>query len=315
MAAIGITAGDTSDLDCAANAVKAMGTGARGLKAVKDFAKTCAQSIDPRFEEMHPEHILAAGKPHIGNTPSSFIANPGIITPADWRHGQSMVDTGLLTKDELNSFYNLLGLLHHKQAEIAMDYRSSPTAVNRMRAARLNAETGTVPAVMLVHALARKPGLRKDAVQGCMDMDSLRRHYPNLCRAFPMIQKIDDQGDIALDLLEEIRTGRPSTNYIVAKAHELGGLTHESGRLTPAIAVRMHHTYNGGASRISVSELPDSLVRGLEATDREFRQQAETFNPLTRKLLLTSWEHGLRNGIKPAANERRDPLHPALGRA
>lgn len=317
MAAIGVSAGDTSDLDSAGSIVKTMGSGAVGLHALKGCAKTYAQSIDPRLEDMSPEDILAAGKAVVGNKRSPFIDNPSIITPKDWSNSALITHAGLLTGDELTSFYNLLGVLHQQQAQTALDYRTAPTAANRMKAAHLNAEIGTIPSVMLVHACVKKPGLREDAKNGAMDMAALRKHYPNLCRSIPLIQKIDDQADIALDLLEEIRTGRPTPNYIVAKAHQLGGLTHESGRLTPAIAVQMHHTYDKGASRMPVESLPASLVRGLEATDREFREEAATFNPLTRKLLLTGWEHGLKNGIKPAANERIDPLRttPALGRA
>lgn len=304
MAAIGVSAGDTSDLDSAASIVRTMGSGATGLHAIKNCARTYSKSIDPRLEEMEPEAILAAGKAAIGNQRSPFIANTDIITPQDWKNNRLMVDAKLLTEEELNSFYNLLGTLHQQQAKTALDYNTSPTVGHRMKAAHINAEIGTIPSVMLVHAAVRKPGLREDAKNGAVDMQSLRKHYPNLCRSIPLIQMIDDQADVALDLLDEIRTGRPTPNYIVAKAHEMGGLLHESGRLKPAIAVQLHHTYNGGTTRMPVESLPAALIRGLEATDRDFRQQAETFNPVTRKLLLASWEHGIRNGIKPAANER-----------
>jgi hypothetical protein len=314
MAAIGVTAGDVDALTnatTAKHALRTLGTGSKGLHAIKHSTETLVKSIDPRLEEMSPEDILGAGAAHIGNRKSPFISNPSIITKDEWQKLELLVEHKLLTENELVSFYNLLGTLHQKHAHAALEYKANPTAANRTHVVRLNHDAWTAPAVMLVHSACKKPALCADAENGLLTMNSLRKSYPNLSKAIPLIQMIDDQSDVVLDTMDEIRTGRPSANFILAKAHEQGGLLHESGRLSPSVVVHSSRAFRD-SPRIAINALHPALQRGLEAADKEFRNEAASFNPLTRSLLLASWENGLKQGIKPAQNERLDATRLAL---
>ena len=292
------------------NGLRIAAQGTEGLKAYKDAASVLIKQIDPRLEAMSAEAILAAGEAKTGNTLSGFTANHAIVSPEEQEILNRAANYKAFNEKELFSLTNVLAMLHQDVARATISYQKSPNAKDRLRIAKLNAEMGFVPVALVCHMLEKKPSVVEAAVKGTLTLDTLKSAYPKAFIADKLIQRVDDQRDILLDITDEIRTGRPCTNYLLAQAHRQGALLNDSGRIAPSIVVKSTQALRTN-SPVAVSQLHPALQSALEETGVEFRKEAEQLPFLSRNLLLTAWDNGVKRGIKPAENER---YHLALQR-
>lgn len=282
--------------------MRLIGSGSWGVNAIKNYARTIQQSIDPRIERMAPEELLKAGEAFLGNKPSPFITNPEIVTPQDWGKLGQLVEQKLLSEEELNSFMNLLGVNYRNHAQHCVNHTQTPSAQNRAKIAQEHLELAPIIIGTVMQIFSRNPGLRAAAAE-TMTLDHVKSAFPRVAKIAPLAQYLDDQTDLVMDLLAEHHTGRVCPNYILARADQLGGLTDGKGAFQPEVIDKALHKYRT-SSHIKPDELPEVLRAALHGTGEEFAAKANEANPLVKRILQAGWEHSMKRGLSPVKNGR-----------
>lgn len=285
--------------------LRLIGSGSWGANALKESARMLVKDFEPRMEEMEPARILAAGEAHPGAAPSPFVANPEILTAQDWQKLHLLTKQNLLSPEELNGFVNLFGVSYKQHAQAWQDHGQNPSPASRQRLADAHMDLRPLTVGLVMQVFSRKPELREKAKQG-MTRQDVTRAFPRSSALAGAVQRIDDQGDLLIDLLSEHATGRVCTNTVLAIADHKIGLTHsQTGSILPHVVDDCRELLARGKP-VKPHELPDILQEALELSGQKLREEVKDLNPVTRRLVHAAWEHGLKNGISPAKNERGD---------
>lgn len=253
--------------------------------------KKLFEKLDDIIDSMIPEEILSLGDPVLGPTMSSFLGN--ILGEEDLDFINQLIADGLLTGEEIFSFYNLIVHKLYIQARLTSCYDEAydPVikAALRQQISQENIEITGIYFIFVAHFIKKDKRIL-DLVSQNKDneltYEVLKKIYPEAGLTGELDQIKHDTIEHRYDLLQEFVVGKISPNYFLARLEKNGHLADAKKEL------------NKLSNRpVTYYELPSIIQQNYLDVRKHYIEQALKIGTITGMTYILIWEYQSRVGF------------------
>ena len=250
--------------------------------------KKLFEKLDDVIDSMIPEEILSLGNSFLGPTMSPFLSN--ILNEEDLRFINQLNADGLLTKEEVFSFCNLIAHKLYVQANLTVHYEQehNPTVkvVLRQRIAQENIEITGVYFIFVAHFIKKDKRVLDLISHNELSYDLLKNIYPKSRQIGELDQIKHDTIEHRYDLQQERFIGKISPNYFLAQLESNGNI------------VGAQKALNQLSNRpVTYYELPSMIQRNYLNVRTYFIKEAFKLGKVAGIVLILIWEYQYRIGF------------------
>lgn len=258
--------------------------------------KKLFEKLDDVIDSMTPEQILSLGDSVLGPTMSPLLGK--ILNEEDLGFINQLISDGLLTREELFSFCNLIVHKLYIQAKLSSCYEQelSPQlkAALREQIAQENIEVTGVYFIFVAHFIKKDKRISDLVSQNEnneLTYALLKKIYPESSLVGELDQIKHDTIEHRHDLQQELFINKISPNYFLAQLEKNGQLIDAQKEL------------NKLSNRpVTYYELPIIIQQNYLQVRRNFIQQALKIGIIASLIFIVTWEYQYRIGfytIKP----------------
>ncbi|HEY8963288.1 MAG TPA: hypothetical protein VIN59_02370 [Alphaproteobacteria bacterium] len=249
---------------------------------------TLTEHIDDMVDAAYPAEILQAGATGLGDIPSPFLFNEKFVDPIYFSTLQRLHFGGIVPGHVSVNFSNLFADLCREKADMQMRYADGDDHVTRIDIAKNNLELSGVFTTFFYSFLS--PSQKLIDQKTPITKHDVAAAYPQMYRLNYTMQYIDDLRDIMIDLADEVRTGCPTSNIVLAY-----GMPHNTAR---HIVMKSWSEKLSKMDNVRISDLPIVLQSGIKAAGIQAMQEIGSLEGvMTRGILGSFWRNTLREGF------------------
>ena len=241
--------------------------------------------LDDIVDESTAEAVLSHGAATLSTELSPFLHN--LLDQNDHDALNQLIEEGLITKNDMISFCNLMANKLYIQAELTQQYaRTNDSALRvelRKRIAKENLEITGCNLALFVHFIKKDPRLSaivNDRSHQGLTYDDVKAVYEHTTTCGELLQIAHDIPEFRLDLRQEPTIGKISANSFLAELEAANVLpTYDAAiRLLPDRPV-------------NENELPAPVQSVFSATEKKFKDSAGKLGTAVRVVYGAAWHY------------------------
>ena len=250
--------------------------------------KKLFEKLDDVVDSMIPKEILSLGNSFLGPAMSPFLSK--ILNEEDLRFINQLNADGLLTKEEIFSFCNLIAHKLYVEASLTASYEQehdqTVKAVLRQRIAQENIEITGIYFIFVAHFIKKDKRVLDLVSCNELSYDLLKNIYPKSSQIGELDQIKHDTIEHRYDRQQEHLVGKISPNYFLAQLESNGNIVDAQKAL------------NKLANRpVTYYELPSLIQQNYLNVRTHFIKHALRLGIITGIVFILIWEYQYRIGF------------------
>ncbi len=241
--------------------------------------------LDDIIDGAVADKVLSFGKVILGPTPSPFLQK--LLDKDDLHDLDQFVAKGLIKKEDMYAFGNLLANKLYIQSELTLEYQAESSAEKkaliREKISKEHLEVSGIYLVFIIH-LVKKDKRIFDIVGKDMDneltYDDLKKIYPSGVKEGELMQIAHDMIEFRLDLRQEPIIGKITPNYFLAQLEKNG-----------ILAAAMEKLNSLPDRPVSFHELPTSIQKIYLEVGKHYRTQSLTIGYIAWAVNSLTWQY------------------------
>lgn len=286
----------------------------KALHAIKEIYKVTNQEIDDRLDAMSAQEVIDLGETSLGKEPCEFLNT--LMTKKNWEAFKNAEDLGIISMDDSIRLGNIWSKISKDEAHIHLALKCNPFDTElRRQASDLHLATAEMTTMLMMHICRRKTFTEK---QDPLTLDTLRELYPKAALIGNILEKHDDICDIVEDYAEELQTGRPTGNVVIATFFDIiSALQPEEMHLKKAELDDYIRKVSSSPQRILPESMPQTLQEAVKHVRNTSVLESQRLPSISRKIVAAIIDEQLKIGIdsqlkKKTHNNADQAFHNAV---